>query len=1565
AAQFVSLFGAGCSLPLLLLALISIAPPCVLARSKFVSVNMFAKWQSTSLLAEASEFLHQQNSELFWQYLDNLAQRNDLSSMTDSAEYQLALSESSRLAPGSRSDLLRLWLSLRAASPALEMNAQLGLNDADRCLKSLDSSGGFAVLPGGGIACTADQLDAELAAANASAPLQLYRTDKVRLESAGVDEQQLPPTVLLYARLASGGFPAWHVAMTTLAKAGKLRYAFRHAPPAELNSLQRRQQRTRLSGYGVELAIKSTEYKAMDDSKVEDSKEDSHRRHDEEDEVQGFLFSKLRALHPNLSQELNQFKQHLLDSSTEIAPLKAWQLQDLSYQAAQRVLTVTVDDSLHVLRDLSQNYPVRAKALSQIAVLPSLRAQLEANQRLFQQQLGLPQGASLLLVNGRPVDLEFYDVFTMLQSLTEEASLMDAATQLGLPASHVASVVLRSLAASSASASDEKFALDFRDPAVVYLNDLEQSQVYAQWPRSVHDLLKPAFPGTMRRIARNLFNLVVFIDPAVKESADLIRYCEAFVQHTVPIRIGLVWAPKDEVGRALVRSFNFVKNDKGSTRSAVSYLTDIYSVTFEQGYSLNLEFAHQYFKGLYPDVDSKDALGDKSSDYEDQLAAGQAFLARSGLASAPAVLLNGGLLDTNAAVTNFEETVLTEIMRQTSELQREVAAGQLKDSQNVVDFINERPNVVKRLNQRLLQGGKTLTQAQLNAVGKLSYFVKNDDSATRAASLWLACDLATAGCRSHAYEALRLVKASAQLRLALLHTGEPGLLLAKALQSAASTVATKSAKHAVNLASKLCKPENWPAVSGINEAAVGNKALKELAVHGMDWDAFAAAADSDQTRRELDKLSKFASTELGTPAAASTAEPPSLALVSNGRLVGPLPQPEVDPADLRLLERLALSRAGRAVAESLDKLSNTELASVGNDRSELSMRLSALLNSHPAAVGSGSGSTSSSGGSTSGSSATRRIAMPDGLQPGGLLKLEPMEPNSARPSLEVTAIVDPLSRDAQKMSHILLVLRQALNARITVAFNCREKLSEPPLKTFYRYLLTAAPVFAKDGSLSSAGSTVNFDGMPSQPILTLGIDTPHNWMAEVVNSPYDLDNIQLAAVSGSGVHAEYELEYLLVEGHCVDSASNQIPRGLQFTLGTVQRPLLRDTIVMYNLGYFQLKAAPNAWQLRLRAGKSADIYDIAAHENTDGETAAGDPVAVLDSFRSKVITVRVAKKPDRLDDSLLGDEPAQQSIWGSISNAFTASPTVSSEDRDQTLNIFSVASGHLYERFLRIMMLSVLKNTKSKVKFWFLKNFLSPSFIKFIPYYAEKYNFEYALVQYKWPRWLNRQTEKQRIIWAYKILFLDVLFPLDVKRIIFVDADQIVRTDMQQLADMDIRGAPYAYTPFCDSRRDMEGFRFWKTGYWANHLGNRPYHISALYLVDLVRFRRLAAGDRLRGQYQGLSQDPNSLANLDQDLPNYMIHQVAIYSLPQEWLYCETWCDPATKKSAKTIDLCNNPKTKEPKLEAAQRIVPEWRDYDKELRAIWDEFHAGKSAANGQQQQQPKVPDSSSGHTEL
>jgi len=116
--------------------------------------------------------------------------------------------------------------------------------------------------------------------------------------------------------------------------------------------------------------------------------------------------------------------------------------------------------------------------------------------------------------------------------------------------------------------------------------------------------------------------------------------------------------------------------------------------------------------------------------------------------------------------------------------------------------------------------------------------------------------------------------------------------------------------------------------------------------------------------------------------------------------------------------------------------------------------------------------------------------------------------------------------------------------------------------------------------------------------------------------------------------------------------------------------------------------------------------------------------------------------------------------------------------------------------------------------------------------------------------------------------------------------------------------------------------------------------------VDLVRFRQLAAGDQLRAIYDQLSRDPNSLSNLDQDLPNYAQHMIPIHSLPIEWLWCESWCSDESKPAAKTIDLCNNPLHKEPKLDMARRVISgdlfeeSWVELDATVRECEEEIAA-------------------------
>jgi UDP-glucose:glycoprotein glucosyltransferase len=542
-------------------------------------------------------------------------------------------------------------------------------------------------------------------------------------------------------------------------------------------------------------------------------------------------------------------------------------------------------------------------------------------------------------------------------------------------------------------------------------------------------------------------------------------------------------------------------------------------------------------------------------------------------------------------------------------------------------------------------------------------------------------------------------------------------------------------------------------------------------------------------------------------------------------------------------------------------------------------------------------------------------------------------------TIQFTVLLDPASQQGQRWVPILRVLSELDGVYVKLFLNPKERLQELPVKRFYRYVLDSKPTFDESGALLPLDAS--FSGVPQEALLTVGMDVPPAWLVAPKVSVYDLDNIKLSSIK-TNVEALYELEHILIEGHSREIPTGTAPRGAQLVLGTERDPHTADTIIMANLGYFQFKANPGFYKIDLQEGRSSEIFSIDSIGSKGWSPVPGDESTevVLMSFQGTTLYPRLSRKFGMETEDVLEAKTDFKMDFVSRGLSFAQGilgkekTDVQAKQEQAEINIFSVASGHLYERMLNIMMVSVMKHTNHTVKFWFIEQFLSPSFKDFIPYMAAEYGFQYEMVTYKWPHWLRAQTEKQREIWGYKILFLDVLFPLSLDKVVFVDADQIVRTDMIELVNHDLKGAPYGFTPMCDSRTEMEGFRFWKQGYWEKFLRGLPYHISALYVVDLHRFRQIAAGDRLRQQYHQLSADPQSLSNLDQDLPNHMQSVLPIHSLPQEWLWCETWCSDEALADAKTIDLCNNPLTKEPKLDRARRQVPEWTVYDDEIAAV-------------------------------
>uniref|UniRef100_A0A663MNZ5 UDP-glucose ceramide glucosyltransferase-like 1 n=1 Tax=Athene cunicularia TaxID=194338 RepID=A0A663MNZ5_ATHCN len=1413
-------------------------------------------------LLAAFEFIAEDGNEKFWQFLETVRELTVYKQGdSEHSYYNLILKKAGQFLSNLQINLLKFALAIRAYSPTVQMFQQIAADEPPP-----EGCGAFVVIHEKHT-CKTNEIKKLLKKATKRPRPYLFKGDHKfpTLKEDG-------PVVVLYAEMGTKEFVKFHKILSEKAQKEEIVYILRHYVQKPSS------RKMYLSGYGVELAIKSTEYKAVDDTQVKanETKEEEDDEEEKEIDVQGFLFSKLKQMHPDLKNNLKEFKKHLIETTNNMEPLKVWELQDLSFQAAARIMSAPVYDTLKVMKDIAQNFPIRAR-YDTYACFSNTH---------FNEILGIQPGEARLFLNGIHIDLDFHDPFSILETLKLEGKVMHGLHELGIKEE-----ILSKFMRLHIHPTDDSYALDIRHSSII---EMENNEVYSP------------------------FGSVLFVDPVQEDTGDYMKLAELFYHHNVPLRIGFVFIlstredidGNEDAGIALWRTFHYIEEEYDTSQAFTSIINMYHEV--KDGNVLTVNHVKDVLRSEYPHADIQSIL-DGHSEYDEGRKAGATFYKKTGLGPLPQALFNGMPFNREEMdAAELETVILQRIIDATGFFQRAVFMGLLNDHINAMDFLMDQHNVVSRINPTILGAERRYIHFRSTSVpfdvedfstfsfldsqdksavisDNMKYLTKKDEDALYAVTIWIIADFDKPSGRRLLSNALKHLKTSSHTRLGILNNPssqikEDNTAIARGILT---TFLTQNNNNLKSFLSKLSKEETAKSL------AAGTKIAKFL-IPGMDDDTFEKKYNT--LGLDLIKTHQMFCQEV------LKLLPGQMAVMSNGRVLGPLDENEFYAEDFNLLEKITYSTSAEKIKAIVKEMGNSS-------KSDLIMKIDALLSSLP------------------------KTEM---RQDAELLKEQhsviKVDPQQNEPFYDVIAIVDPLTREAQKMAHLLIVLKDIINVKLRLFLNCRSKLSEVPLKSFYRFVLEPELTYGINKHLPSE-PVAKFLELPESPLLTLNMITPESWLVEAVNSSCDLDNIHLQDIKGT-VIAEYELEYILLEGHCFDVTMGQPPRGLQFTLGTKSNPVMVDTIVMANLGYFQLKANPGAWTLRLRKGRSDEIYRVFSHEGTDSVADLTDVTVVLNNFRSKIIKVQVQKKPDKMNEDLLND-----GTTGKKGNQESTCILLLIAD---ILNIFSVASGHLYERFLRIMMLSVLRHTKTPVKFWFLKNYLSPTFKDVIPHMAKKYGFKYELVQYKWPRWLYQQTEKQRIIWGYKILFLDVLFPLAVDKIIFVDADQIVRSDLKELRDLDLNGAPYGYTPFCDSRKEMDGYRFWKSGYWASHLGKRKYHISALYVVDLKKFRKIAAGDRLRGQYQALSQDPNSLSNLDQDLPNNMIHQVAIKSLPQEWLWCETWCDDESKKKAKTIDLCNNPQTKEPKLKAAARIVPEWVDYDSEIRQLIQQIEKEK-----------------------
>ncbi|TDH73577.1 hypothetical protein CCR75_003778 [Bremia lactucae] len=1459
---------------------------------------------------------------------------------------------------------------------------------------------------------------------------------------ASTNEEITPMTAILYGLVGTTSFHAFHSTLVNEAKQSKIQYIVRHYPrdsPLETllqgygvaldikNMEYKTIDDSRMAGGDETAANGENEVDEDEDKDIDD------------EEVSGFLFKPLLARHVAIAFKLKQFHDMLVKKSEQDQELRAWHLKDLGASAVRAI--VDAKNSLKRLETLSQDFPIQAKrlAFSQKLISTELREEI-ASTRMQASMRGL---TNKFIMNGIAIDPteRSFNVFDFMKTLKTEWSVAKQLASLTLNQTELEDMLTHVRETNQEQPIVRihvRGSMDGTTP--LYLNNIETDANSADWPSDINVLKRPAWSLIFLR--KNMYECVLVMDPLTGTGRAALSHVEFLQARNAPIQWALLISSKELIAsntfderQALVEKY---KTLKGTDKANPWHFTKLLMLAQakEKCSKVTIDGEKKQAKGGDDDTSNEKEKVDQVRSMK--IVSG--FLQRVGNDDSSIILIDR-LVEAYAEAAaeigspeenedeamaclssdQFDEEVLsmTEfiilkhlplnsfifngVIQKDLDIQGAIMANFGRDQPLYInmayrDMLNNEMDLIEQLlmEQNAYFAYLSIFESSRDRLGDKevdlpNHLVADDvDGRLKAAAQQAISYLHPRGSRNlpkkqtvifpvylndprdadHAYRVVKAVleDSDKSLRVGIVpqissdvKSEGVGELLAAILAITGDSDNEVYLKFVLEALTCIVKKKSVEASRGkLKEIWKGTadsrdendsiyiKVLTLLSQKPGKW--LSTKQRGVLTRFNALLRSRFPSTF--TDESLSKSALPYIFV--NGRQVD-LPRHSLSDEDVATILSFDLKHRSQPVAKALIKRSATLNAKEADKLSFSIMKTTGIVDKYV--------------------KIDRTSRMEVNENSLNTVRLD------GDPSLQVTAYVDPLSEAAQVMSSLLCMLHSQLNASIELVLIPANEYASFPLQRFYRYLF--------DKKLSLAETSVEFRKLPVQPILTMKIDTPEAWNVQTFLAGDDLDNLRvdpesLAAVR-STTRAVFQLESLLVYGQCSDITFNMYspPNGLQLVLEReVGAQLLhRDTLVMQNLGYFQLQATPGVWSLHLAEGRAAKLFDII---NSDTELRLeARPITVFD-FGSHMHQFLVRKKAgmehevllQSIEDAVSEDttktdsntlssshgEGALRSYWNSLLNVMgknddnldTISQAAVKEVNEtsavhqnstslpqkrrtgETIHVFSVASGYLYERFVKIMMSSVLKRTNNPVTFWLLENFLSPDFKKSIPILREQLGMDIRLVTYKWPNWLRQQTEKQRIIWGYKILFLDVLFPLGVQKIIYVDADQVVRADLKELWELDLEGKPYGYTPFCNSRNI--GFQFWRQGFWKDHLRGKPYHISALYVVDLALFRQMAAGDMLRAVYSQLSADPNSLANLDQDLPNYVQNQIPIFSLPQEWLWCESWCSDETKATAKTIDLCNNPQHKEPKLDMAKRIIngelfdESWTELDQEIK---------------------------------
>ncbi|KAL3756674.1 hypothetical protein ACHAWU_002577 [Discostella pseudostelligera] len=1332
--------------------------------------------------------------------------------------------------------------------------------------------------------------------------------------------------------------------------------------------------------------------------------------------------------------------------SESIVP-PAWQRRPLSLQAA--TVIASSPDPLETLKGVSQNLPSIAHSLSNVQVPDSLEELAEEATVLATKVGAVSPGwgdaAFGLFVNSRLVDVErpSFNVFELLgvlrvedkrlrelelnirpiiqdglsiwrgseegktsaewSALQSARRLFDMGTeQLKQLGKNGFSDNLAENEQEDNSGAEEKFRVDVGrggKNAVLYLNDVEKDPQYRSWPVSVRDMLYRSQFGGAPTVRRNLFTMLVVLDPASRADVPALNVVGQLMNNQLPLRLGVLLVDGEDLSKGSASPSEEWNGGERNFHARDSTLL-LKHIAKEYGgvAAISCLMHMKDYVTEFGVLSVKEYVGHHVAFLDDMrvLDPGR----RNQIQNEIMALLGGGTTDTNnkpddvnyeaalrfavdksiqpgmsffnglpfpdgSNLDSFRSGVNDILQYEQRHIMELVMKGEITDThpKSIYASVLSGDNLFKQFHPLLNESTGRYYSAAMSGTNFHSLVLPTNtvtdyDNVDAVFIVEGVFDLDTPVGIDFAVSFLELMS----LPPSTWHDSKRTSLSFRILPSVSPTSLVAQV-----ISNILCDASQFD----VDEIKAAVTMLQKIPSSETITDVVNSLDKNEISEQVLRNIVEFANGESKCEVTTPIVGEESNFYLANGRVYVPLGGSPMSVSDLQMLCNFEMDRTLAITRTILPYLLPEGGGTVDKVQA---LVLHQAIGSLAAMLGEMMSVSSSSSGLND-IAATFDSLRTESKNP--LISSWNEESSSTgHLQVRVSVILDPLTEPTQRVAPLLVAIRDVLKLPLMLIIAPRKVVqNDAPFSSYYRFV--ADPFSSPDLKPPKA----LFENLPTTHVLTLRLDIPESWDAQQAYAVQDADNLRCDSRSGCEDHAnvslseggrgpldiekatiEYSLKSLLFFGQCYDVSKGTPPNGLQLTLErskssatlestsaaelkpdgdvtfsskAVTQNEHTDTLVMKTVGYWQARANPGVWNLRIASeSRGAEIYHmvegkvdrrggITLSKESASSSETTSKTLVMKDFTNSGRLLLVKRREGYEEASLFRDE--------------VDSTSAQLAGKDDTVHVFSLATGHAYERLLKIMMLSVTKRTSSPVKFWLFENFLSPSFKASAKFMAQRIGCEVEFVTYKWPEWLRGQSEKQRIIWGYKILFLDVLFPLDVRKIIYVDADQVIRGDLTELWNLDLDGAPYGYTPMCSSREETLGYAFWRTGFWLSHLRGKPYHISALYVVDLERFRRELVGDKLRSIYQNLSADPNSLANLDQDLPNYAQHDVRIFSLPQKWLWCESWCSDETKAEAMTIDLCNNPEHKEPKISMAKRIISgdlfeeSWEELDAEV----------------------------------